>query len=82
VCIYREDETMSDEEHNKIENAEHQVNALTKRPDPAWVRGRCPLCGDDVVSNLYYYGGKGYLVRWECWSSLAEPATCGYRKDL
>jgi hypothetical protein len=53
-----------------------------KRPDPAWVRGRCPLCGDDVVSNLYYFGGKGYLVRWECWSSLGEEPSCGYRKDL
>ena len=53
-----------------------------KRPDPAWVRGRCPVCGDDVVSNLYYFGGKGYIVRWECWASLGEEPRCGYRKDL
>lgn len=55
-----------------------------ERPDPDWVRGRCPLCGDELVSNAYYVGGKGYLIVWECWASLGEPAerTCDYRRVL
>jgi hypothetical protein len=52
------------------------------RPDPQWVRGRCPECGDDLVSNLYYIGGKGYLLVWECWSSLGGSPACRYRKVL
>ena len=52
------------------------------RPDPQWVRGRCPECGDDLVSNLYYIGGKGYLLVWECWASLGEDPACRYRKVL
>jgi hypothetical protein len=52
------------------------------RPDPEWVRGRCPLCGEDVVSNCYYVGGKGYIIIWECWASLGEKASCDYRRVL
>jgi hypothetical protein len=52
------------------------------RPDPQWVRGRCPECGDDLVSNMYYIGGKGYLVIWECWGSLSEQPGCTYRRVL
>ena len=60
------------------------------RPDPQWVRGRCPECGDDLVSNLYYIGGKGYLLVWECWGSLgadgedrgAHEGRCRYRRVL
>jgi len=53
-----------------------------ERPDPQWVRGRCPECGDDLVSNLYYIGGKGYLLCWECWGSLGENPACRYRRVL
>jgi hypothetical protein len=52
------------------------------RPDPEWVRGKCPVCGDDLVSNLYYVGGKGYLVRWECWASLGKDPQCEYSRVL
>ena len=52
------------------------------RPDPEWVRGRCPLCGEDVVSNCYYVGGKGYIIVWECWASLGDTPTCDYRRVL
>ena len=52
------------------------------RPDSDWVRGRCPECGDDLVSNLYYIGGKGYILVWECWASLGEQPACRYRKVL
>lgn len=54
----------------------------TRRPDPAWVRGRCPKCGDDVVSNMYWQGGKGYKLVWECWSSLGETPSCDYVRPV
>ncbi len=52
------------------------------RPRPEWVRGRCPACGDDLVSNHYEVGGKGYLIVWDCWTSLSQPSVCSYRKIL
>jgi hypothetical protein len=52
------------------------------RPDPQWVRGRCPECGDDLVSILEYTGGKGYLLVWECWGSRGENPCCHYRRVL
>jgi hypothetical protein len=52
------------------------------RPNEEWVRGRCPECGDDLVSNFYYIGGKGYLLVWECWDSLREDPQCSYRRVL
>jgi hypothetical protein len=54
----------------------------TGRPDPEWIRGRCPMCGEDVVSNCYYVGGKGYIIVWECWASLGDTPTCDYRRVL
>lgn len=54
----------------------------TDRPDPAWVRGRCPECGDELVSHLYYVHGKGYLIQWECWASQGESPRCGYKLVL
>lgn len=51
-----------------------------ERPDPAWVRGECPVCGEEVVSNAYYVGGRGYLIVRECWASLGEEVTCDYRR--
>ena len=53
-----------------------------ERPAPQWVRGKCPLCQDDVVSNCYYVGGRGYLILLECWGSLGAVPTCDYRKVL
>lgn len=55
-----------------------------ERPDPDWVRGRCPMCGEEVVSNCYYIGGKGYIMVWECWSALGDEdeQTCDYRRIL
>ena len=41
------------------------------RPRPEWVRGQCPQCGDDLVSNCYYVGGRGYLICHECWCRCA-----------
>jgi hypothetical protein len=58
----------------------HDENA--ERPRPEWVRGQCPQCGDDLVSNCYYVGGRGYLICWDCWASLKPTPTCTYRKVL
>ena len=51
-------------------------------PAPEWVRGCCPECGTALVSNMYYIGGQGYLVVWECWASLGEDPHCDYRRVL
>jgi hypothetical protein len=68
---------MSAEALNHIAVRERQ-----ERPEPEWVRGRCPECGEDVVSNCYYIGGRGYVIRWECWASLGDAPTCDYRRVL
>lgn len=59
------------------------------RPDPQWVRGRCPECGDDLISNMYFSPGDGYIIRWECWSSrvhagmnAGESPQCAYQRVL
>lgn len=52
------------------------------RPHPDWVRGRCPECGDDLISNMYFVYGRGYLLCWECWGSRGENAACSYRRVL
>jgi hypothetical protein len=52
------------------------------RPDQEWVRGRCPLCDEVTVSNAYWVEGRGYILVWECWGSMADPPTCDYRRVL
>jgi hypothetical protein len=52
------------------------------RPEPEWVRGVCPECGEVLISNMYYLGGHGYLLVWECWASLGETPKCAYRRVL
>lgn len=58
--------------------------ALTRnRPEPEWIRGWCPKCGRaELVSNIYYVAGRGYLVLWECWDAVQGAATCDYRRVL
>ena len=50
------------------------------KPKPEWVR--CPQCGDQIISNCYYVGGRGYLCIWERWASLGIEPICSYRKVL
>jgi len=50
-------------------------------PDPDEVRGKCPMCGDPVVSRCFYVTGKGYICLWLCWSSLRKRG-CDYRRVL
>ena len=49
-----------------------------------WIRGQCPMCGEDVVSNCYFVAARGgnYIIVWECTGSLAEPPACDYRRVL
>lgn len=63
-----------------VESVRSGCDALTGRPRPEWVRGICPQCGELLVSNCYYVGGRAYTVIWECWASLADPPACQYRK--
>jgi hypothetical protein len=54
----------------------------TERPSPEWVRGVCPYCGSELVSNAYHVGGVGYVIFWECWEALGAAPTCDYRRSL
>lgn len=65
-----------------VESVRQVYDGTSDRPRPEWVRGKCPECGDDVISNCYHVGGKGYLCVWECWASFGDNPTCGYRKVL
>ncbi len=65
-----------------IESVRCMFDANLPGPKPDWVRGRCPDCGDHLVSNCYYVGGRGYVICWECWSSLSGRPTCSYRKVI
>lgn len=59
---------------------QHLRRLSEPRPRAEWVRGVCPQCGDDVVSNAYYVGGRGYVVVQECWDSLGMEPGCTYRE--
>jgi hypothetical protein len=65
-----------------VESVRQAYDGGSNRPRPEWVRGQCPQCGDSLVSNCYYVGGLGYLICWECWSSLSGSPSCTYRKVL
>ena len=62
----------------------HSRSRKTERPDPEWIRGSCPVCKGDLVSNAYYVGGQGYIILWQCWESLGSPEerTCDYQRVL
>jgi len=40
--------------------------------------GRCPECGDSLLSNLYWHPEKGYLLRYECVSALLPNGRCHF----
>ena len=65
-----------------VESVRQAYDGTSDRPRPEWVRGICPQCGDELVANCYYVGGRGYLITRECWSSLGENPSCAYRKVL
>lgn len=49
-------------------------------PNPALVRGRCPECGDLLVSEIPFVPGHGYLTIHACRSARGENATCDYQR--
>jgi hypothetical protein len=51
-------------------------------PPKEVVRGLCPMCGGEVIANLYYVQGKGYILMYECVGSLREEQVCDYRRVL
>ncbi len=65
-----------------VELIDRPAAALNERPDPAAVRGVCPCCSAEIVSNCYYVDGKGYYIAWECRRSLGKAPTCDYRRVL
>ena len=65
-----------------VESVRQAYNGLPERPKAEWVRGECPACGEPLVGNCYYVGGRGYLIVWQCWASLGPAPTCQYRKVL
>ena len=65
-----------------VETIRQRYAGASEKPQPEWVRGTCPQCGSELVSNCYYVGGRGYLVTYECWESLKNEPTCTYRRVL
>jgi len=66
------------------ENVELISPPRTPSPDPALIRGRCPLCSREVVSELVFVAGRGYLVWWRClgYDAAADEPLCRWRKVL
>lgn len=50
------------------------------QPDPEWIRGSCPRCGQFLVSKCHYVAGEGYLVVWECEGN--QFGDCDYKRVL
>lgn len=83
TALLEREKIQGDPEAEMQPQTEHRPSMTPDgRPDPNWVRGRCPECGEELVSNMYYLGGKGYLIVWECWGSLSEDSECEYRRVL
>jgi hypothetical protein len=69
-------------ETNAVVEHVRVASPKTGRPRSEWIRGKCPKCGDDLISNAYYVGGRGYKIIWQCWASLGETPTCDYQHVL
>ena len=66
-----------------VEIVRQASNGVTDgRPPEARVHGICPQCGEVLVSNCYYVGGKGYIVEWRCWAGAQNSSACSYRRIL
>lgn len=60
---------------------EYPVEIVREQPDPEYVRGTCPKCGEVVVVVHRESGGTWRMV-WECLASVQPPITCDYRLVL
>ncbi len=61
-----------------VESVRQAYDGKSEHPDPAWVRGTCPDCGGQLVSNCHYVGNRGYIITHECWESLKDKSSCNY----
>ena len=61
-----------------LKSVRQSHDPIAERPHPEWLRGYCPQCGDDLIANCYY-GGRRYIVVWQCWSSFGNNPTCKYQ---
>lgn len=82
ILIVADTDGKSDLGAVKMAESSAKVEQTDQRPPQEKVRGKCPVCGEDLVSNSYYVEGEGYLIQWECWASLKEKPTCDYRRIL
>jgi hypothetical protein len=64
-----------------MSDAVQVTEKLEPRPDPEWVRGRCPVCHEVLVSTCPYVDGKGYVLTWQCWRGI-QTGECSYRRVL
>ncbi len=62
--------------------ADTAIQRRVERPDPEWVRGLCPVCGEELISECEWILDRGYVIFWACWGSKAEPPTCRYFRAL
>jgi predicted RNA-binding Zn-ribbon protein involved in translation (DUF1610 family) len=59
------------------------VKPESGEPNQEWIRGKCPDCGQVLVSNCYQVPGQTRsIVCWDCWNSLGPEPTCKYSKTL
>ena len=65
-----------------VQSVRQAYDGNSDRPPPEWVRGTCPKCGEVLVSNCYYVGGRGYIVEWQCWAGAQDRSACSYRRVL
>jgi hypothetical protein len=72
------------EPHRILDRAGFQIamgavpSTEDERPPEEIVRGRCPECGEALVSNLYWQKERGYLLRYECWEGLMPQGRCRF----
>lgn len=53
--------------------------ALGEAPDPATVRGLCPICAAPVISECREVG-EGFRVTWRCWRGIQTGEPCFERE--
>jgi hypothetical protein len=52
------------------------------RPPEVLKAGQCPVCGDDLVSEMHFEPERGFLMRVRCWASFGDEPSCSYRRVI
>jgi hypothetical protein len=59
-----------------------QEQRVEVRPDPDIVRGHCPACDEEIISEARWDArGHRYVVWWACWGKL-NGTGCGYERPF